>query len=320
MKVAITGSIAYDYIMTYPGEFKEMLLADSLDHISVSFLVDEMTRHRGGVAANIAYTLALLGERPLLVGTAGIDFTEYRDALEKIGVDTSGARIIDGLFTSSFFANTDRNNNQIASFYSGAMTKARDLSIKDVCRDPIDFVIVSPNDPRAMHNYVLETREMKSKLVYDPSQQIARSDGSVLEECLDGAFLLVVNEYEHTAICSKTGLSRQQVLSRVENMIVTRGRDGADIYTPEGSYFVPIVPTEQIVDPTGVGDAFRAGLLKGLMNGWPWDVSGQLGSLAAAYALEQKGSQNHTFTRAEFARRFRQHFDDKGLLDTFFPS
>ncbi len=316
MKVAITGSIAYDYIMRYPGEFKEMLLAESLDHISVSFLVDDMSRHRGGVAANIAYTLALLGERPLLVGTAGRDFPEYRAALEKVGVDTSGVRIIDDLFTSSFFVSTDQNNNQIASFYGGAMMRARELSLKDAINGSTDLVVISPNDPVAMHNYVLECRASGTRFIYDPSQQVARSEGKVLEDCLDGAYLLVVNEYEHSALCSKTGLSRQQILGKVQNLIVTRGRDGADIYTPEGSHFIPIVPTETIVDPTGVGDAFRAGLLKGLMNGWPWEISGYLGSLAAAYVLEQRGTQNHRFSTREFVARFRQHFDDQGLLDS----
>ena len=315
MKVAVTGSIAYDYIMTYPGEFREMLLPDSLDHISVSFLVDDMTKHRGGIAANIAFTLALLGEKPLLVGTAGHDFQDYRDELDAIGVDTSGVRIINDLFTSSFFVNTDRRNNQIASFYGGAMMKARDLSLKEACKDELDLVVISPNDPVAMHNYVLECRAMNKKFVYDPSQQVARSDPNILEDCLSNAYILIVNEYELKALCSKIGISRSEISNRVENLIVTRGHEGADIDTPNDSLFIPIVPTETIVDPTGVGDAFRAGLVKGLLNGWPWETCGQVGSCAAAYALEHIGTQNHNFTRSDFVQRFRQHFDDHGLLD-----
>ncbi len=317
MKVAITGSIAYDYLMTYPGIFREMLLADSLDHISVSFLVDDMTRHRGGVAANIAYTLALLGEHPLLVGTAGQDFGEYRAQLENVGVDTSGTRIYGDLFTSSFFVSTDRDNNQIASFYGGAMARAKDLSLKDAAGgSSLDLVVVSPNDPVAMHNYVVECRSQHVPFIYDPSQQVARSDGKVLEECLEGAYLLIVNEYEWSALCKKTGLGSERIMGRVENLIVTRGVNGADIYTPGANFHIPIVQTQTIVDPTGVGDAFRAGLIKGLISHWPWELCGQVGSLAAAYTLEQRGTQNHHFTRPDFVSRFRQHFDDNGLLDS----
>ncbi len=317
MDIYVTGSIAFDYIMRFPGEFKDMLLAENLESISVSFLVDDMTRQRGGVAPNIAYTLALLGESPYLVGTAGQDFYEYRDLLMKAGVNTDKTRIYDDVFTASFFVNTDNRNNQIASFYSGAMSRAAEIRLKDVIEptsaDPL--VIVSPNDPVAMENYVQECKELGIRYLYDPSQQVARVDGRVLAEGAEGAYILIMNEYEHAVLCKKTGFRHDDLLKKAEHVIVTRGINGADIYTKSETYHIPVYPTDLIVDPTGVGDSFRSGLLKGLANGWSWELSGLVGSLAAAYVLEQVGPQSHSFTPAEFVARFREVFDDEGALD-----
>lgn len=315
MRIAITGSIAFDYIMSYPGIFKEMLLAESLDQISVSFLVDEMTRHRGGVAPNIAYTLALLGECPVLVGTAGRDFDVYQQALADVGVDTSGTRIFEDLYTASFFVSTDQQQAQIAMFYTGAMARARDLSLADAVDGKPDLAVISPNDPVAMRQLIAECKARGIPYMYDPSQQVARVDGSELAQGVDGAHILVTNEYEYTALTSKTGFTHDELMHRAGTVIVTRGENGADIYTDDAVYHVPVVLPGAIKDPTGVGDAFRAGLLKGLAAGWPWDVSGRVGALAATYVLEQVGTQNHIYTRREFVERFRQHFDDGGLLD-----
>jgi adenosine kinase len=315
-KIAITGSTAFDYLMTYPGRFKEMLLKENLDKISVSFLVDELSRHRGGVAPNIAYTLALLGERPIVVSTAGQDFGEYRAFLEQAGVDTGGTRVHDDLFTASFFVSTDRDNNQIASFYTGAMARARDLSLKEAVGGSADLVVISPNDPDAMRNYVAECKELDIPYLYDPSQQVARLGGEVLAEGVEGAYMLVVNEYEHAALCKKTGLTHEDLLEKVEIVIVTRGEDGSHIHAYGEMFHIPIVPADHIKDPTGVGDAFRGGLLKGWAAGWPLEISGRVGALAATYVLEQTGTQSHSYTRREFVARFRQHFDDGGLLDS----
>lgn len=316
MKIAITGSIAYDYIMTYPGEFVEMLRSESIDKISVSFLVDEMTRHPGGVAPNIAYTLALLGESPYLVGTAGRDYAEHRAFLASVGVNTRGTIVHDDIFTASFFVSTDRANNQIASFFTGAMARARDLSLIDaVGADNIDMVVISPNDPQAMTNYANECRRLGIPFMYDPGQQVARVSGTELAQSLDGAKVLILNDVEHEALCRKSELTHDMLMSRAEVVIVTRGENGADIYTQDASYHIPIVPTDKMVDPTGVGDAFRSGLLKGLSAGWAWEVAGRVGALAATYVLENRGTQAHRFTRQEFVERYRQHFDDNGLLD-----
>jgi adenosine kinase len=315
MRIAITGSIAYDYIMRFPGEFSEVLLADKLENISVSFLVDEMTRHRGGIAPNIAYTLALLGERPTVVGTAGEDFDEYRRWLESAGVDTSGIRQIEGVFTASFFVSTDRVNNQIAMFYSGAMAHAKELSLMEAVGETVDLVVVSPNDPAAMRNYIKECKDRGIPYIYDPSQQVARVGGDELLEGVDGAWLLVVNDYELEALKKKTGRTHDDLAALAEIIVVTRGKDGSDIYLPDGTIHIPVVPPTHIADPTGVGDGFRGGLLKGIAMGWPWEISGRLGALAATYVLEQRGTQTHRYSPAEFIARFRKHFDDNGLLD-----
>ncbi len=315
MRIAITGSIAFDYIMTYPGQFREMLLAESLDKISVSFLVDEMSRHFGGVAPNIAYTLALLGERPVLVGTAGQDFEAYRLWLEHAGVDTSGTRVHEDLFTASFFCSTDRQQNQIAMFYTGAMARARDLSLAEAVPDTPDLVVISPNDPAAMHNLIAECKARRIPYLYDPSQQVARLSGEELAEGIDGAHMLIVNEYEHNALQIKTGLTHDDFMEQAGVVVITRGENGADIYAPEGTYHIPAVPPCRVIDPTGVGDGFRGGLLKGLAVGWPWEISGRVGALAATYVLEERGTQSHRYTRQQFVARFREHFDDDGLLD-----
>jgi adenosine kinase len=315
MKIAITGSIAFDYLMTYPGRFREMLIETDLDNLSVSFLVDHMSRHRGGIGPNIAYTLALLGERPLLVGTAGQDFAEYREFLDETGIDTRGVKTFNDLFTASFFVTTDLDNNQIATFYGGAMLHAGEQRLHSIEGDPIDLVVISPNDPSAMQNFADECKQMDIPYLYDPSQQVARVDGESLAKGVDGAHILVVNQYEYTALKNKTGYSHEDILRMAGTVIVTEGEEGSRIYTQGEVIRIPTVPPVAIKDPTGVGDGFRGGLLKGLAAGWPWEISGRVGALAATYVLEQVGTQNHFYTRAEFVARFRKHFDDGGLLD-----
>ena len=316
MKIIVTGSIAFDYLMAFPGRFAEHILPDQLHHISLSFLVDEMRRQRGGCAANIAYNLALLGERPCVMGTAGQDFGEYRAWLEQHGVDTSLIRDEPDLFTASFFVNTDRDGNQIATFYAGAMAHARDLSLHDLDAGQGDLVTISPNDPEAMVKYAAECRELGLSYLYDPSQQIIWLSGEDLQAGLEGCDLLVVNEYEFEMLREKTGLAAEAIHSAPGRAcVVTRGAEGARIWTGEAVYDIPQVPPERADDPTGVGDAFRAGLIKGLALSLPWDLAGRMGALAATYALEQPGPQSHHYTLAEFVARFREHFDDQGAFD-----
>jgi adenosine kinase len=315
MNIVITGSIAYDYLMTFPGRFQEHFLPDQIARLSVSFLVDSMVRQRGGVATNIAYNLALLGEHPRVMATVGQDFAEYRLWLEEQGVDTSAIKTIDDDFTASFFVSTDYDNNQIAMFYTGAMAHAHSLSFQELPDTTVDLAVISPNDPRAMVNYVEECKRSHIAYLYDPSQQIVRLTGDQLRAGIEGARLLMVNTYEFEMIREKTGFTEADLIKQLEALIVTHGEMGSSILTAEQAIAVPVVPTEQVIDPTGVGDAYRAGFIKGLALEAPWEIAGRMGAVAAAYVLELKGSQNHRYTRHEFVTRFRGHFDDGGLLD-----
>lgn len=314
MKIVVTGSIAYDYLMNFPGRFTDMLLADKLHHISLSFLVDSMKRQRGGTAPNIAYTLALLGDHPTVMATAGQDFGDYRIWLENHGVDTSAIIEIEDDYCASFFVNTDQDQNQIASFYTGAMSHAPQLTFAQYTPNA-NLVIVSPNDPAAMRNYPAECRRLGVPFIYDPSQQTARFSGEDLLAGLDGCYMLTTNDYEFHLIQEKTGLNEAKILERVGGLLVTLGAEGSRLVVGGKEYRIPTVPPQRVVEPTGAGDAYRAGLMRGIQLGLPWDVAGRMGALAATYVLEQLGTQNHTFTPAEFVARYRAHFDDGGYLN-----
>lgn len=315
MKIALTGSIAYDYLMTFPGHFEEHFLPDKLSSISLSFLVDGMVKRRGGVAPNIGYTMALLGGRPLLIGTVGEDFKLYQAWLEEQGVDTRGIKVIPDEFTASFFVTTDNDNAQIASFYPGAMAFACQLSLEEWRKERPDLVVISPNDPEAMACYVREAKKLNIPYLYDPSQQIVRLSGEDLREGVKGAFALFVNDYEFSLIQKRTGLSQEEVLRHLDLLVITKGERGSTIYVENREIEIPIVPPDGIVDPTGIGDAFRGGFLIGYSHRLPWELCGKMGSLAATCCLESDGPQGHHFTPGEFIHRFREHFDDQGALD-----
>jgi adenosine kinase len=292
--------------MSFPGRFTEHFLPEHMDRVSLSFLVDTMDKRRGGCAPNIAYTLALLGERPLLMATAGEDFGEYRAWLEAAGVDTSQVRQVSGKFTASFFCSTDQHNNQIASFYTGAMADAGALSFRAV-RD-CGLAIISPNDPGAMIQYAEECRALGIRHIFDPGQQCARMSGEELKAGTLGATIVICNDYEFELLRQKSGLSADQILEQSEALIVTRGENGSTVITREGRTDVPAVTTRRVVDPTGVGDAFRGGLMKGIALGLPYPACAQLGSVAATYALEHLGGQSHAYSWDAFKDRYEQHF------------
>ncbi len=315
MEILLTGSVAFDYLMSFPGSFRDHILPDKLQSISLSFLVDHMVKRRGGIAPNIAYTMALLGGKPRIMATVGDDFQEYRNWLEEHGIDTSSMIVIPGEFTASFFANTDRENNQIASFYTGAMAYAKQLSFHTLKGKKPDLVMVSPNDPKAMTSYVSECQELKIPYIYDPSQQIVRLSGEELRQGINGALALMVNEYEYELIHKHTSLSDEAIRRKLTFMIVTRGEEGSVIYADNQEYTIPVVPPKEIVDPTGVGDAYRGGFLTGYRLGMNWQTCGQMGALAASYCLETDGPQSHYYTIEEFIDRFRRYFDDKKQLD-----
>ena len=314
MKIVVTGSIAYDYLMNFPGRFTDSLMADKLEKISLSFLVDSLKRQRGGTAPNISYTLALLGGKPHIMATAGQDFGEYREWLDAHQIDTSAIVEIADDYCASFFVNTDEDHNQIASFYTGAMAHAGMLTFREYAPDA-DLTIITPNDPGAMRAYVDECKALGIAYIYDPSQQTIRLSGEELCEGIDGATLLTVNEYEFRLIEEKTGLSESQILDKVGGAIITLGASGSRMLVDGTEIIIPIANPKRIVEPTGAGDAYRAGLMRGMQLGLPWTTSGRMGALAASYVLEQYGPQNHAYTRQEFVSRYRESFDDDGALD-----
>lgn len=314
MRVVITGSIAFDYLMTFPGRFRDHILTEQLHKISLSFLVDSMRQMRGGIAPNIAYTNALLGGQPKLMAAAGRDFGSYGLWLEEQGVDTSGVVIFEEDYCASFFVNTDEENNQIASFYAGAMANAKFLSFARQAPE-VELAVISPNDPEAMVKYVAECKESNIPYIYDPSQQIIRLSGEELLEGLYGCFLMAVNEYELFMVKEKTGLSDEAIVDLTGSLLVTKGESGASLTVQDTIYEIPAVVPSQIIDPTGAGDAFRGGLLRGIQLGLPWDIAGRMGALASAYVLEHLGTQGHCFTPTAFVERYRTIFDDRGTLD-----
>jgi adenosine kinase len=315
MGVVVTGSVAYDYLMSFPGRFSEHILPEQIHQVSLSFLVDSMRKERGGCAPNVAYTLALLGERPTVMATVGQDFGEYRSWLEDNGVDTSAMVEVDGDFTSSCFINTDLDNNQIVSFYMGAMGRADQLSFRDLDYRAVDVTIISPNAPSAMNKYVHECKELGIPYIYDPSQQIVWLNGEDLLEGIRGAKVLIGNEYEFGMIQNKTGLSMADLLALPETTIITKGEGGSIISTKDHELYIPVVAPDPLGEPTGVGDAYRGGLIKGILRGYGWETIGRIAALAATYVLEQYGTQSHRYSLQEFVTRYRRVFGDTPELE-----
>lgn len=308
MKLIVTGSIAFDYLMQFPGKFTEHFLPEHMHRVSLSFLVDSMDKRRGGCGPNIAYTIALLGERPYLMATAGQDFGDYKAWLDAVNIDTSLVKVIDGKFCASFFCSTDNHANQIASFYTGAMANAGELSMRTVAGIKDALVIVSPNDPEGMVQYAEECAAMGVKYIWDPGQQCARMESTQLVSGVTGAFMVIVNDYEMELLRQKTGMSEADILKHAPLLVITKGEQGCSIHTRDGVEDVPAVRPDRIADPTGVGDAFRGGFMKGLAMGAPYGVCARIGSVAATYALEHLGGTSHAYTWNEFAARYEQHF------------
>lgn len=312
-RVLVAGSIAFDQIMDFPGKFEDHILPDKLHMINLSFLVEEFRKQRGGCAANIGYGLALLGERPRVVAAVGHDFGDFREFLVGEGVDVDEVVVHDDLVTASCFITTDRADNQITGFYPGAMGKAREISLAEVAGRTPDarFCIVAPDDPEAMLRHAREAKQAGVPLLFDPSFQVIAFDGDQLREAADGAFAVFTNDYEYAVIQEKTGLDDRGLLDLAEIWVVTLGEKGSRIVRRGGErHEVPAAPVEKVVDPTGAGDAYRAGFLAGLVRGAELPVCGRLGSVLAAHAVENYGTQAHRFTRDEFVERYRASFGD----------
>jgi adenosine kinase len=318
MKIAVTGSIATDHLMHFPGRFSQQLLPDQLHKVSLSFLVDDLVVRRGGIAANIAFGMAQLGLRPTLVGAVGPDFDDYRAWLERHGVDCGSVHVSDVAHTARFVCTTDEDMCQIASFYAGAMSEARNIELGPVADrlDGLDLVIVSPNDPVAMVRHTEECRQRGFGFVADPSQQLARMSGEEIRSLIDDAAYLVTNDYEKDLLESKTGLSDEDVLDRVQIRITTLGRDGVRI-TGRGMepVHVPVAQEIRAYDPTGVGDGFRSGFFAARSWGLPLERSAQVGALLATLVLETVGTQEYEVRPDIFAKRLAESYGDQAAAD-----
>ncbi|MEV0730061.1 carbohydrate kinase family protein [Polymorphospora sp. NPDC050346] len=313
MKIAVSGSIATDHLMHFPGRFADQLIADQLHKVSLSFLVDELVVRRGGVAANIAFGMAQLGLRPVLLGAVGADFADYRSWLERHGVDCESVHVSEVAHTARFVCTTDLDMCQIASFYAGAMSEARNVEIAPVAArvDGLDLVLVSANDPAAMLRHSEECRDRGYAFAADPSQQLARMDGADVIRLIEGADFLLTNDYENSLLESKTGLTGDQVLDRVKIRVTTLGKDGAEITGRDiERIHVPIARDVQAQDPTGVGDGFRAGFFAGLSWGLSLERSAQVGSLLAALVLETVGTQEYEVRPDVFVKRLGESYGD----------
>jgi adenosine kinase len=311
VRIIVTGSIATDYLMVFPGRFVEQLVPDQLDTLSVSFLVEELAIRRGGAAANIAFNLGCLGLAPVLVGAVGADFAEYREWLSAHGVDTSAVHVSQTKHTARFLCTTDSDQNQIASFYTGAMSESRDIELKPIVDrlGGTDLVVVGPSDPAAMLRHTQECRDRGYPFAADPSQQLATLDGDQIMQLIEGATYLFTNTYERGLLEHKTGWSEEDILARVDVSVMTRGAKGVTVQRP-GEPVISVTPPQELLraDPTGVGDAFRAGFLAGAQWGVTDERAAQLGCMLATLVIESIGTQEHAFEPERFLERFSEAY------------
>ena len=317
MRIAVTGSIATDHLMVFPGKFSDQLVADQLDKVSLSFLVDQLDVRRGGVAANIAFGLGCLGMSPVLVGAVGADFDDYRAWLDRHGVDTKSVHVSRTRHTSRFLCTTDEVQNQIASFYAGAMEEARDIELRAVAdrTGGLDLVVVAPNDPVAMVRHTQECRLRGFAFAADPSQQLARMEGPEIRKLIDGARYLFTNEYETALLLQATGWSADEVRGKVGYWVMTHGGNGVRIEGRGQTITVPAAPVAREADPTGIGDAFRAGFLWGLHAKLSLERATQAGCVLAAIVLETVGTQEYTLDRAEFSDRVAKAYGNDAAAE-----
>lgn len=305
--VVCTGSIAYDYILTFKGRFKDHILPDKTHILNLSFLVDDLQKRRGGVAGNYAHNLALLGYPAAVLATAGTDATEYRDWLVARGIDCRGLRLLDGEISATGFTTTDLDDNQLTGYYGGAMWRAGMLGLDDAPPDA-EAVIIGPNDPGAMKRLVNECRERGLRFVFDPAHQLPMMSAGDVTDSTRGAWIVIGNDYELELIQQRTERDVQGLLELAEIVVTTLGRYGSRIATKERSVEIPAATPVREADPTGAGDAYRAGLVAGLLRGLDLELAGRVASLAATYAVEQVGTIEHGYEHEAFSDRFREAF------------
>lgn len=307
MPALICGSFAYDTIMVFKDQFKNHILPDKVHILNVSFLVPDMRREFGGCAGNIAYNLLLLGGDPLPMGTVGMDFGPYAEWMDYQGIDRTHVRALEGSYTAQAFITTDMDDNQITAFHPGAMEGAHNNRISDA-RD-VTLGIVSPDGRQGMLEHAQQFVDAGIPFIFDPGQGLPMFGGEELETFIDQATWVCVNDYEAQLLQERTGLTPHEIAGRVEALIVTLGSEGSHIYTGNHRIDIPVARAHELNDPTGCGDAYRGGLLYGLMNGHDWDTTGRIAALMGAIKIERHGTQNHSFTKDEFLRRYRESFD-----------
>lgn len=313
MNIIVTGSLGYDYIMNFPGRFADRIMPENIHKISLSFLVDKLNKQMGGTAGNIAYTLNLLGVTPYIVACGGNDFAPYNAFMEKKKIPTTYIKTIDDEQTSSYFVVTDKDDNQIGSFYIGAMKYAAKLSVGDV-KKKSEFVVIAPTDPAAMKKYVKECRKEKRPYMYDPAFQIATFSADELREGIEGAQVFIGNDYEISLVEEKLGISHEELIMMVPILITTMGPKGAIIETRHEAIGIKPAKPKNTSDPTGAGDAFRAGFIAGYLRGYDLAVCGQMGAVAAVYTVELYGTQTHAFTKKAFIERYKKNYGSSLVL------
>ncbi len=320
MDVIVTGTLGYDYIMDFPGRFAERIMPEAIHKISLSFLADKLSKQFGGTAGNIAYTLKLLGVQPHIFSVAGNDFLSYKTFLKKHKLSTTYIKEVKDVVTGTYFCVTDQDDNQIGAFYSGATKYAKDLSLGNALKgvafkgSPDIFVVLAPTDPAAMKRYVLECKKFKLPYLYDPAFQIAQFTAGELKEGIIGAKILIGNDYEISLIEQKLEISHDQLRVMVPIVITTVGSKGSIIETRRESIHIKPARPKNTSDPTGAGDAYRAGFLAGYLRGLDLATCGQMGSIAAVYTVETYGTQTHTFTKKTFVRRYKENFGNSILF------
>jgi adenosine kinase len=311
MKIGVAGSVGLDHLMTFSGKFTDSLVAGSLEKVSLSFLVDSLDVRRGGCAANIAYGMGVLGLNPILIAAVGKDWADYEAWLSRHGVDTSHALVSTTLHTAHFVVTTDQDLNQIASFFPGAMSEARNIELSPIMEKTgrLDMMVISPDDPEAMLRHSDVCRQLGIPFAADPSQQMARMSGDEIKLLIEGASYLFLNEYELALAMQKTGWSDREILERVKFRVVTLGSKGAKVESAAGEFVQVTCPQENSkTDPTGVGDSFRSGFIAGLAWGVSHERCAQLGALIATYVIETLGTQEYRFTNAQFVERFAEAY------------
>ncbi len=321
MSVIVTGSVAYDNIMNFPGYFKDHIMPEKLHVLNLSFLVDTLKRQRGGVAANIAYTMALLGTPPSIFGSVGAnDWNEYAEWMHKHGIDTRFVHVEPDEFTATCYITTDRDNNQITGFYTGAMAYDKQRSLTSIPREEMDLVIIGPTEPEPIVRFTQECQEMGVPYVYSPIWQIIRMSGEDIAQGVRGAKVVVANDYEYELIKDKTGLSHKDITEHAEIVVMTKGEQGSVIMTADEVTSIPPARPRKIVDPVGAGDAYLGGLVYALQAGMDVNRAGRVASLAAVYAIEQYGTQAHVYTQEEFAQRYAENFGEEPLVAEAFSA